>query len=199
MSYLHPITALLEQSASFNSEGPNEVQAAPMENGYSAAIIILTVFLIESSINRTQYIRNEQPPKKPLDFVHSTYPKSGFLEKLEELFVVRDAIAHNHVWEAQFSWEDQSQMHLISAKKGQGYGDKKFKKVLNPQTRKTRQFGLNLFPTSICRADAVLVLKTAVEFLLFLENEDRRYVYISPQPVKFNGRITTFVELVAGL
>jgi hypothetical protein len=37
------------------------------------------------------------------------------VDSLEELFVVRDAIAHNHVWEAQYSWDDQNEMKLVSA------------------------------------------------------------------------------------
>jgi hypothetical protein len=198
-SYLNPIARLLETLESFDSKGPNPVQVSIVENGYSAAIIILTVLLVESAIARTQYVLSENPPKKPLEFVRKTYSSSSFVDKLEELFVVRDVIAHNHVWEAQFIWDDQSGMKLISATLKEGYGDKKYAKVLDPRIRKTRRLGINLFPTRICREDATTVLKNAVEFLMFLENLDRRYVYISPQYVKFRGVHKPFVELVLDL
>jgi hypothetical protein len=199
INYLHPLSSLLESLESLNPKGPNEVQASPLENGYSVAIIVLAVLLLESAINRTQYVRGEKPPKKPVNFVRATYPTSAFGDKLEELFVVRDVIVHNHLWEAQITWDEQMTMGLVSANREEGYGDKKFDKVLNPAERKTRQLGLNLFPTRICRTDAVLVLKNVVEFLLFLENGDRRYIYISPQPVKFKGNMVNFTDLVASL
>jgi hypothetical protein len=200
MSYLHPISALLEVLQSSNLRGPNELQASAPENGYSAATIILTVLLVESAIRRTQYIRNEQLPKQSMiDFVRTTYSTSGFVDKIEELFVVRDVIAHNHVWEAQYTWDEQVGMRLIAAQLRDGYGDAKFRRVLDTNSRKTRQLGINLFPTRICRNDAVVVLKVAVDFLLFLENEDRRYLYISQQSVKFDGNYVLFVNLVSSL
>ncbi len=175
------------------------MQAATVENGYSAAIIVLTVLLVESAIARTQFLLRGNGPKKPLDFVRSTYGGTCFVDKLEELFVVRDVIAHNHVWEAQFIWDDQVGMKLISAALKEGYGDKKYAKVLDATTRKTRRLGINLFPTRICREDARTVLKNAVEFLKFLEGLDRRYVYLSPQCVKFRGKRIPFVDVVADL
>ena len=198
-NYLHPISSLLESLELLDPKGPNEVQASPLENGYSVAITVLTVLLLESAINRTQYIRGEKPPKKPVNFVRATYPVSTFGDILEELFVVRDVIVHSHLWEAEITWDEQMRMRLISAEREEGYGDKKFDKVINPAERKTRQLGINLFPTRICRTDAVVVLKNAVEFLLFLENEDRRYIYISPQPVKFKRNMVNFVDLIASL
>jgi len=115
---------------------------------------------------------------------------------LEELFVVRDAIAHNHVWEAQYVWDDQAGMRLISAALEEGYGDTKFKRVSDMARRKTHRLSINLFPTRICYEDAKIVLKTATEFLLFLENEDRRYVDISSQYVKLGECLEPFVDLL---
>ena len=70
-NYLEPICSLLEKLESLDSRGPNEVQASQLENGYSAAIIVITVFLVESAIGRTQYDLGETPPKKPLDLTRS--------------------------------------------------------------------------------------------------------------------------------
>jgi hypothetical protein len=199
MSYLHPITSLLEILEDSNPRGPNEVQASPYENGYSAAIIVLTVLLLESVLSRTQYMRGDKPPKKPLDFIRTVYPTSGFADTIEELFVVRDVIVHNHVWEAQFRWDETVGMKFISAQLAGGYGDAKHKKVLEPSNRLTRLLGINLFPTRICRDDAVIVLKSAVELLLFLESEDRNFCYISPQPVKYKASIIQFSDLIRSL
>jgi hypothetical protein len=191
MSYLHPISNLLETLDSFNPGGPNELQASSLENGYSASIIILTALLVESAISRTQYIRGDNAPQKPVKFVRVVYPDSGFAETIEELFVVRDVIAHSHLWEAQFQWDEISGIKLVSTPLlRDGYGDEKFRRVIDVSSRTTRKLGVNVFPTRISRTDAVIILKTAVDFLLFLENEDRRYIYISPQCVKFGETIS---------
>lgn len=197
-NFLYPICRLLEALQALNSQ-PNEVQASPLDNGYSASIIVLSVLMLESAINRTQYIRGEKPPKKPLDFLRSAFPDSGFTDKVEELLVARDAIAHNHLWETQFDWDEQAGMRLISTQLEKGYGDKKFERAIDFEKRKTKQMGINLPPTRICRQDALTVLKTVFGFLMFLENQNENYIYISGQTVQFGKRILLFSELITNL
>ena len=200
MRLLNPIITLLETLDSLNPKGPNEVHASEFENGYSASIIVLSVLLIESFTNRTQYVRGDKKLLDPLSFVKKIYSSSGFLEQLEELFVLRDAIAHNHIWDAEFYWDEKLGMRLVSAQPRDEYsGDKKFKKVRDLKNRTTRILKLNLFPTRICRSDAITVLKKAVEFLLFLENQDNNYVYLSTQIVRFKGNIVMFIDVVKNL
>lgn len=198
-SYIQPICVLLEGLELINPREPNEVQASPLENGYSACIVVTSVLMLESFIARTQFIANKSPPKKPVSFVRSAYPDSDFPDRIEEIFVVRDAIAHNHIWDTKFEWDDNFQMRLVSAELIEGYGDTKFRNVLDPTRRKTRVLRMNLFPTRICRKDAVIVLKTVVAFLKFLEKEDRRFVYITPQPAMYRGQSRPFVNIVESL
>ncbi len=197
-NYLYPICRLLEVMQTLDSK-PNEVQTSQLDNGYSASIIVLSVLLLESMINRTQYVRGEKPPNKPVDFIRSTFPDSGFADKVEELFVTRDVIAHNHLWETRFVWDDQAGMRLISTQLETGYGDKKFERVIDLKERKTKNLGINLFPTRICRQDAITVLKMVFEVLSFLENQDPNSVYISVQPVQFGNTLMMFKDLIAGL
>ena len=198
-SYCYPIAALLEKLEVLERNQPNEVKASTPENGFSVAIIVLAVLLLESAIGRTQFVKNIPVPDKPIAFVTSAFPLSGFSSKIEELFVVRDAIAHNHLWEAQFEWDDQLGMKFVTPPTQRSGGDNKFNRVLDPTNRKTRLLGINLFPTRICREDVIIVLHTAIQFLKFLEQEDRNYVIISTVDVKIFGKITTFVDLITGL
>jgi len=199
-AYFFPITALLEKLTPLKLNEPNEVQTSNIDNGYSVSIIVLSVLLLESAIGKTQFVQNKQPPMRPVEFVASEYPQSGFSDKIEELFVVRDVIAHNHLWEAQFQWDDQLGMKFVSPPVlRSGYGDPKFRRVIDPSDRTTRLLGINLFPTRIHRADATIVLKTTVEFLLFLQSQNKSYTYMSPSTVRFNGEAVSFVDLVANL
>ena len=197
-NYLFPLCTILERLHELQVRGPNEVQASPAENGYAAAAVVLTVFLLESMINRTLYVRGDPTPKHPLCFVGATYLE--YVDKLEELFVIRDTIAHNHVWEAKLGQHDTKPMKLVAASRRTGYGrGPRYPKVLDPKSRKTRLLGLNLFPTRVCRDDAVQVLRVALEFLTFLEGQDRRYAYVSNWWVRYDGRMMLFGDMVADL
>jgi hypothetical protein len=132
-------------------------------------------------------------------FVGSAYPDQDFAARLEELFVVRDMVAHNHLWQAQFAWDENPGLKLLSAEQLEGYGDDKSRRVLNPTNRRTRLLGINLFPTRICCSDTAIVLKNALDSFLLLEDKDRRYIYISSQHVRIGDALVLFTELVAEL
>jgi len=174
--------------------GPNEVQASPAENGQAASIIVLGVLVLESVLNRTRYV-DKVGAEKPLDTLRRL-GAGNLAEDAEELFVLRDVIAHNHLWVATFHWDDQGEMRLDSAEILPGYGDKKFKRVVDPDTRRTRRLGLDVFPTRVHRFTAILVLKKCAEILSFLENSNRHYVYLEPVTVQLETEFIPFYRWV---
>lgn len=199
-SYLYPIASLLDALYKFQPKGPNEVQASSPENGYSVAIIILTVLMIESFVNRAKYLYSVTAKRRELyRFVQSRYPDSGWGEKIKELSALRDIIAHNHLWEARYGWSEEIDMKLLESKKLMGYGDSKFDEVAESGSRLTRLLRLNIFPTRISFSDVKVVLKTAVGFLLFLEEQDHRILHFSLERVRYQGKLRMFVDVVNGL
>ncbi len=136
---------------------------------------------------------------KPIEFIRKDPSIANFAEILEEFFVIRDVIVHNHIWEANFFWDSQGLMRLIKTHVINGYGDNKYFAAINPKNRKTRICKLNLFPTKINKSDAILVIKKVVEFLLFLEENDRNFIYLSPQPIFINGKVVLFTEFIKSL
>ena len=197
-NFIFPIVNLIEALDGVGKHTPNEVQASPMENGYSLAIETLTVLMVESAISRTQYIMKVSPPQKALGFIKQEFPKD-LSQKVEELFVIRDTIAHNHVWEANVYWDESGKLKLVDAQLVKGYGDKKFGKVVDNSTRKTKLLGLNVFPNRISRSDAITVLRTAVEFLLAVETKDRNYFSVSALIVKYKGMVMPFEKFMSKL
>jgi hypothetical protein len=193
-NYLQPIAALLERLLLLEKRGPAEVQASPIENGYSVAILVLTVLMIESSIRRTQYVLGSLSQKSALVFAKEQLPTCPLIPDLEEAFVARDVVAHNHVYEATVTWEPPSSLRLLGANHLSD-GDAKFNRVVDRSTLKTRRLGLNLFPTRVCLHDVAVILKLAHDFFSFLEKTDRRYFYISPQIVEFQHRLVSFQDL----
>lgn len=198
-NFLFPITSILETLEEDKYKGPNEVQCSPRENGYSIGIIILAVLMVESAIGRIQYLIGKRPPEKPLEFIKDLFPVSDYYSKLEEIFVIRDVIAHNHIWKADIYWDENMSMRLVSAKLIEGYGDQKYKRVVNKEKRLTRILGLNIFPNRICRSDAIIVLLHIVGFLSALENTDRNYFVMSHQWVKYRDNVVNFCKLISEL
>jgi hypothetical protein len=195
-NFAFPIVSLFESLDSAGAHAPNEVQASPLENGYSLAIITLTVLMVESAVSRTQYMMKLSPPQKALEFIKREFPIDVY-EKVEEIFVIRDTIAHNHVWEANIYWDENAKLRLIDAQQVKGYGDKKYEKAVDRNSRKTKILGLNIFPNRICRTDALTVLKTAFEFLSETQRKDHNYFSVSTLIVKYKGTVMDFKKFMS--
>jgi hypothetical protein len=197
---LQPIFDLFELLEQSNPKGPNEVQAGMFENGYAVSVIVLAALVVESALNRTRYVRNEHQRENAVDTLKRLC--AGDLPNdIEEVFVLRDIIAHNHIWTVEMRWDDVTGMALDSAEKLPAYGNKNFDRVVDPKTRTTRRLHLDAFPNRIHRATAVTVLKKTVEVLRFLEGLDRNYVYLSqPWHVATRGKkLVPFYKWVDGL
>ncbi|MEK6753669.1 MAG: hypothetical protein AABZ00_15545 [Chloroflexota bacterium] len=195
-NFVFPIVSLFESLNTVGSHPPNEVQASPLENGYSLAIITLTVLMVESAVSRTQYMMKVSPPQKALEFIKQEFQNDLF-QKVEEIFVIRDTIAHNHVWEANIYWDENGNLRLVDAQRVKGYGDKKFEKAVDGNSRKTKILGLNVFPNRICRADALIVLQTAFEFLSETERKDHNYFSVRALIVKYKGNVIDFKKFMS--
>src|SRR5437870_3074427 len=100
---VQPLVDLLAKLESLSPTVPNEVQTGQRENGYSMAIIILAALLFESALNRTAYIRNESI--RGPDYFKTISSDQTLKDEIEEIYAARNLIAHNHVWEAKFSWD----------------------------------------------------------------------------------------------
>jgi hypothetical protein len=198
-NYLPAIVGLTERLLDLPPGKPNELQTRYDENGYAASAIATTVFLFESAIARSQYDLKVKPPLRPLEFLSQKLPGFPYTSEARELFVIRDVIAHAHLWEAEFAWTATLDMKLNWAQLTSGYGDKKLATVLDPSTRKSKVLGLNLFPTRISREEAFTVLRTAAQIIEYLEKHATPLVNISNQTAVFRGSLVPLAKIVSAL
>jgi len=175
MSLLQPIVDLFDLMEQKGPKPPNEVQASRAENGYAASIAVLTVLVIESVCNRVRYVLDDAGRKGAVQTLRDLQA-GGLANDVEELFVLRDVIAHNHVWEATIADDDTNGLVLISATKLAVYGDEKFDRTVDLETRQTRLLHLDVFPKRIHRQTAIIAIQKCVEVLRFLEDRDIRFV-----------------------
>jgi len=199
VNLLQPIADLCHQMLSLTSGEPNEVQTSPRENGYAISIIALAAFLLEGACGQARYVSGRNQKQCSPAATLRNFGENALADKVEEIFVVRDAIAHSHLWTAKISWTENNLQFAQQPVQLPGYGDKKFRRIVDEDSRTTRQLKLDVFPTRIHRRTAIIVLKECAEALQFLESKDRRFVYLTPHNVRCGGRLMPFYKWVREL
>jgi len=130
MHLLQPIADLCDRMLQLSSGEPNEVQTSPLENGYAISVIALAAFLLEGACGRARYISASHPKRSTPASTLRDFGAKTLAEKIEEIFVVRDAIAHAHLWKAKILWTQNDLRFAEPPARVPGYGDTKFDKVV---------------------------------------------------------------------
>ena len=170
-----PIVALLDRLYRSPYMGTTDVQSSSFEHGHSAAVCLLLAVLLESFVVRAREITH-RPAKGSLrsafNFLKVTYPEVPELEEIRDVFVIRDVVAHNHVWTATVSVESSRWIEVSSIALDDLAGDAKYEKSVDPKGRRTRALALNTLPTKLERSDVAKVLAVVVRTLRFLDSEE---------------------------
>lgn len=198
-SYFQPIADLIDCWFSRPRPRTNAVQSGYYEHGYSASVILLLVAMFESYVVRVRYINNGAVPnnvRSAIDILLHLYPSIRHKKALMDVYVLRDAVFHNHLWEIEFSWGGSSSMVMRGAVKHPAFGDKKYSARVNINTRRTKALGLSIVPTRINRTEARKVFQTVWKTLLLLEKKDRNQCSISNADVRFHGKTILFSDLI---
>lgn len=177
-SFLEPILLLWRKLNESNFSGYSEIRKSMNENGYSCSIISLCVFCIESFITRMRYIddANLSERKDALKYFRSKFPSEGiFNEDLTELFVLRNLIAHNHLWKINYDFDANYNEINISRNTYEGWGNNDFNNNIILDDCQTKRLKLEIIPTKIGKEDVKKVLITLKEFLDFIVSKDNRY------------------------
>lgn len=202
-SLLQPIADLIYQALKHKVGLEEEVRAHYYDNTYSISVILLLVVMVESYMSRARYLLMKSDPEigEIIGSTHSRigkyFPDFQNAEELAEIFVARDVIAHNHVWETKYDWATEELIHetpFLDKKK-----EAKYVNAVDSLTKRTKLLGLNVVPSKISRRDAVIVLDVVLKTLLFLENQGLQYCSISCCNVTFGGKAMSFNEVVKAL
>jgi hypothetical protein len=201
-SYFQPIADLIDRWLALRRPRSNAVQSAYFEHGFAASVVLLLVAMFESYVVRVRYIQRAGVPtglRNALDVLTHLYPRLRHRKALVDVYVLRDAIFHNHLWEIEYSWGGSPSMMLHAAVKHPAFGDKKYSARVNPNTRRTKALGLSIVPTRVDRRDAKRVFQTVWKTLLFLESKNRNQCYVSHIHIRFRGQTVLFGDLIGYL
>jgi len=198
-SYLEPISVLLEKLEKHDKGNSNDVQAGHFVNGFAASICVLSVVFLESYVMRVRYAnkatQNEIDNISVPNYIKSLYPKFPYEDELHEVHIIRDILAHNHLWEISYSWDEKKGMVHNSSNKHSS-GDKKYRKYVDTNTNLTSKLKLNVSPIKVGSTDAKTVIQTVWNILLFFESVDRFQCYVSHLSVAHKGKMMKFGEVI---
>lgn len=155
-------------------------QTSMWEHSHAAAAIVLSVIGIEAYRNRIYFLEKSRINRRsvPYDLCQilakksAGFPTSKLRDLLTEVFVVRDAIAHNHIYEVEV-FSDQKKWTMLGHKQKllKGYGfDSKYKSSVSPRTKKTNLLKLNVQPAKIGFEDIFKVLVVIDLLIRIMQN-----------------------------
>jgi len=173
-AFVGPVMTLLDRLFTTPHPGATDVQTGAQENGYSISACLLLVVMLEAFIVRAKMITQSaaRQERQALDFFRAAYTPSPLLVDVEELFVLRDVIAHNHVWHIQFETTRGRWMKVLSRVVDPGSGDKKWRAAVDVASGVTRKLKLKVQPTMIDRYDVAVVLDTVLAALVFIDEKE---------------------------
>jgi len=180
-SYFQPIADLVFKLKEIPI-GENDVKVNSIHNGYACSACLLSVVVIESFVMRAKYMLQKKPPLSRttcFEYLPATFRDFKRKNQLMEVFVLRDVIAHNHLWSIDFSWDEDLGLRMLKAKKDKNSGDKKYAGCVNPKTFKSDKLKLNVNPIKVSKLDLKKVINEMWKTLMFLENKNRRLCYVS--------------------
>jgi hypothetical protein len=193
--YFQPVADLVDRSLRWPATKRSSVRALYYDNIYAVSVILLMVASLESYATRLRYFHGVPAAKRNLtvvEYIKHVFPDFRMAKAATEIFVVRDAIFHNHLWKIDFTWRP---LKLSSASLVPHREDRKFRDAVNQATRRTRNLRIHVVPTRIDRRDALKVIDTVWKILIFLEKKDRNFCYVSDHNVPFRGRMRPFREV----
>lgn len=197
--YFEPIAQLYAEMENSCSDHATAIRANARENGYAASICLLTVACLESYAMRAWYLHNpdarDASGQQVVKFLPALYDDFPYSEELKELYVLRDSLMHNHIWEIEYDAPQNGAATIQSIDK-KSTGDVKYKNAVDPELRKTKRLHLNVNPIRVGRWDATRAIVAVWSILEFLEGKDHNQCGVSHLHVKYKGDSHALASLI---
>jgi hypothetical protein len=199
-AYFQPIADLVDKllSKPTSKEGPGGVSMH--ENGYSAALVVLLVAVLESYTSRLRFVRRSERIEGNLstpDLLEKYFPALPTKDELVEIFLIRNVLAHNHIWHLDVSDFAGVGAPTISNPIELGFKtNKHYEQVVDISTRRTRALQLNISPTSVGRTDVWKAFDIIWRTLKYMNAQDFSHTPLGGSTISFRGERREFADLL---
>ena len=198
-AYQQPITDLIDRllHRTFGQSGSEE--AGHRENGYCASIVILLVAMLESYVTRLKFTRKAEIKRAVgiPDLLATLFPGLETVDELREVFLLRNLIAHNHLWHLDVSNPESHGALTIASPIDLGFDvNKNYSDIVDASARRTRRLQLHASPTDVDRSDVKTVFCSVWRTLESMNRANSSDTPLAGRQVVFAGRRIDFEQLI---
>jgi hypothetical protein len=198
-AYLQPIADLLEKLLTLPISGAGPGGVSAHENGYSAALVVLLAAVLESYAARLRFVRRSEEIPGNLatpELLVAYFPTLPTADDLVEVFLVRNVVAHNHIWHLDVSDFAAAGAPTLATPKELGFKtNKHYDPVVDVHARKTRGQRLNVIPTLVDRSDVRKVFDVVWSTLKYMNRQNFQHTPLAGGMVLFRGKRRQFEDL----
>lgn len=168
---LQPLAILIWHLEALEASTESYESPRSTENALASGIILLAASLLESTIRWFEHKRGRDGTvRRPVDILRQSYGAPELADKLEELWALRNALTHGHVWRRRVRYDrddPKGTLRFGRFRQLDGYGDRSFRRVVDDGT--TRHLKLPVIPNQLRCKHAWLFLTTSLEILDHVE------------------------------
>lgn len=202
-NFKQPIADMVDRLLTVRSPDLPEDPPRVPEVDYATTLLVLLVFSFEAWISRARFLdrrthANVRDKKDVLPWMRSLRdPKlQQIIESLGEIYFLRDAIVHNHIWTYVQSWEQDRACYsnfdfdLTWQSRPSRFDEIVRGKLPLAALPRSKRLNLVVVPTFIGRREVAIVFKVVKEALNLLN--ELGYVKIVPRVphVRFGGKLS---------
>lgn len=202
-AYLQPIADLLEKLLAKPISGKGPAGSSEHENGYSSAIIILLVAVVESYTARLRFVRSSEGISGNCsvpELLGKYFQDLPLKSELCEVFIIRNTLSHNHVWHFDISDFNSAGASTLATPKELGFNsNKSYELSVNIESRTTNILKLNIAPTLVDRNDVYKVFDVIWSTLKFMNGKSFCDTPLAGSTVRFNGMHQNFENLLQSI
>ena len=199
--YFTPIAKLVDHWVAHPTMRRDSVGTQFYAGGYAVAVILLLVAALESFVARDRHFSKKQPLQKHVatpEYMKEIYRYRGY-KRLSELFVVRDAIIHSHVWVIKYDLPKHGGRRFLFASRKSWSGNNRLEQRLNSKTYRTKLLRFNAIPSRIDGTDVVKTFDVVFTALRFLEKRGANPVALLSITVEHQGLEVPFESVAKRL
>lgn len=202
-NFEQPIAVLVDRLIAVQlPDSPDDPPRNP-EVDYATSLVVLLVLEFEAWLSRARYLNKITPVKKDdkksvLPWMKSLNdPKlQPIIDRLEEIYYLRNAIVHNHIWTYTQSWV-QGRAHYSNFNFDLTWQSslKDFNKIVNgktplPSFPRTKKLNMIVVPTFVGRREVAAVFKTVKDALKILDELEHVKIVPKVPYVRFGGKLS---------
>lgn len=202
-NFKQPIAVLVDRLIAVQLPDSPDDPPRNSEVDYATSIVMLLVLEFEAWLSRARYLNEKIHVKKDdkkavLPWMRSLDdPKlQPIIDRLEEIYFLRNAIVHNHIWTYTQSWV-QGRAHYSNFNLDLTWQSslKDFNKIVTgktplPSFPRSKKLNLIVVPTFVGRREVATVFKTVKDALKILDELEHVKIVPKVSYVRFGGKLS---------